>query len=92
MRTSGTKGSWFAWLAVAAGLGLAIVGSAMRSSVHAPPVDLSQPARQARERIERTLASQARELEAKVVEAARIPELIAALNMGADRATFQDLL
>jgi tRNA A-37 threonylcarbamoyl transferase component Bud32 len=60
--------------------------------VHAPPVDLTQPARQAHERIERALASQARELEAKVVAAARIPELVAALNMGADRATFQDLL
>ena len=92
MRTSGTKGAWLTWVATAAGLGLMIVGFAMRSSVHTPPVDLSPPARQARERIERALASQSRELEAKVVEAARIPELIAALNMGADRATFQDLL
>ena len=92
MRTNGTRRALRGWVTAAAGVGLVGAGFAARSGVHAPPVDLTQPARQARDRIERTLASQARELEPKVVDAARIPELVAALNMGADKATFQDLL
>jgi len=92
MRTNGAKGALLGWVAAVLGVGLLGTGFFLRSSMRAPPVDLTQPARQAHERIERTFASQARELEPKVVEAARVPELVAALNMGADRTTFQDLL
>jgi tRNA A-37 threonylcarbamoyl transferase component Bud32 len=90
MRTN--EANLLGWITAAAGVGLLGAGILLRSSAHDPLVDLTQPARQAHERIERTLSSQARELEPKVVEAARVPELVAALNMGADRTTFQDLL
>lgn len=56
------------------------------------PVDLATPAAAAISRVEQALAAQARALEPAAAAAARTTELGAALEMGADHATFQDLL
>ena len=75
-------------LALAAGLGLRV-----RSPAVAPAaVDLETPARASLLRVEQALGAQARALEPAAAAAARLPELTAALNMGADQATVQDLL
>jgi serine/threonine-protein kinase len=75
-------------LALAAGLGLRV-----RSPAVAPAaVDLETPARAALLRVEQALGAQARALEPAAAAAARLPELTAALSMGADQATVQDLL
>jgi len=78
-------------LLLAGGLILAVVGLGLRSSDRMMPVDLSRPSEQAHVRIEQALAAQARALEPKAVAAGRVFELQAALDMGADRATCQDL-
>ena len=74
------------------GAGLVAAGLVLRWSIPSSPHDLTPSVRQARERIERALASLAREIEPKVAQAASTPELIAALAMHADRTTIQDLL
>jgi hypothetical protein len=72
--------------------GLAALGGvAVSSLAHAPAPDLAPPAREARARIEQALAARAQTLEPKATEAARVAELAAALDMGADQDTFQDL-
>jgi len=74
------------------GAGLVAAGLLLRWSAPSLSHDLTPSARQARERIERALASEAREIEPKVAQAASVPELVAALAMRADRTTIQDLL
>jgi hypothetical protein len=76
-------------LALAAGVGLRV-----RSPTPVVPaaVDLGTPARAALLRVEQAFGAQARALEPAAAAAARLPELTAALTMGADQATVQDLL
>jgi len=82
------------WGAVALVAGLAAMGggAAWRAAARPSAPPLGPAAAAARGRIDMALASQARALEADASNATRIPELQAALNMGADRDTFQDLL
>jgi hypothetical protein len=76
---------------VGLGVALGIAGVVWRSTARSPAPDLGPPSLQARARVEQALASRARALEPKAAEAARVPELEAALDMGADQDTFQDL-
>jgi len=80
------------WVLVGLGAALVTGGIARRSVAPVPLPDLAPPSQQARARIEHALASRARALEPRAAEAARVHELGAALDMGADHATFQDLL
>ena len=77
---------------VGAGMLLGAGGLALRSVARVPISDLGPPTEEARARIDQALAAEARALEPAAVEAAHVPELTAALDMGADRTTYQDLL
>ncbi|HEY8923444.1 MAG TPA: serine/threonine-protein kinase [Polyangia bacterium] len=97
MRTDGPPASrWLGLALVVIGVGLAAGGAYVRTSsreaASPPPIDTERVSSEARARVEQALGSGARAFEPTAASAARIPELIAALNMGADRATFQDLL
>src|SRR4051794_4415663 len=96
MRTDGRAASrWLGLALVAVGGVLAAGGAYVRASsreTQPPPLDAERVTGEVRARVEQALGSSARALESTAASAARIPELIAALNMGADRATFQDLL
>src|SRR5262249_32164601 len=92
MTREGAPGRALGWTLVGLGVALTAFGLVAASTVHPPTLDLGPPTQQARARVEQSLASRARALEPKVAEAARVPELGAALNMGADQDTFQDLL
>ena len=83
-----------------AGIGLAIVGLVLAVTgvagrlEHRPggDVDLGRSAANAEARSTEALSLEARNLEASATGAARVPELAAAVNMGADRRTYEDLL
>jgi hypothetical protein len=92
MTTEARLASRLGWALVGLGAALVIGGVAWRGLARTPPPDLGPPSQQARARVEQALASRARALEPKAAEAARVAELGAALNMGADQDTFQDLL
>jgi DNA-binding transcriptional regulator YbjK len=87
-RRSGALG----WVLLVAGLGAMAAGAAWRATTRPPGPDLVASGAAAHVRIEEALASQARALEPAASAATVIPALIAALDMGADRDTFQDLL
>jgi hypothetical protein len=83
---------WLSWALVvigAAGVTAAIV---MRQSAHTEVPDLGKAAAPMRADVEQALAAEAKTLEPTAASAARIPELAAALGMGADRATLSDLI
>src|SRR5438552_53594 len=80
------------WVLLLVGLAAMAAGAAWRSAARPPGPDLTSSAVAARARIDQVLASQARALEPTASAATLIPALVAALNMGADRNTFQDLL
>jgi hypothetical protein len=83
---------WLSWALVivgAAGLTAAIV---MRQTARAEVPDLGRAAAPMRTAVEEALVAEARTLEPTAASAARIPELAAALGMGADRATLSDLI
>jgi len=96
MKTDGPAASrWLGLALVVIGVGLAAGGAYVRTTSREtppPPIDAERVSGEARARIEQALGSGARAFEPAAASAARITELIAALNMGADRATFQDLL
>src|SRR5881396_2686759 len=77
----------------AVGALLIAAGLVLRAQVEPPaPVDLEPRAAEARARAMRTLDEEARALEPKAAGAAHTAELVAALKMGVDHETFQDLL
>jgi len=74
------------------GLIVGAAGVVLRARNQGTPPPLDAAAEAAHGRVEQALRAQARALEPSAAEAARVPELVAALKMGADRVTAQDLL
>jgi tRNA A-37 threonylcarbamoyl transferase component Bud32 len=77
---------------VVLGAGAGLAGVAWRTRTQGAAPLPGPSADQAHARIVQALGAEARGLEPAAAEAARVPELMAALKMGADRATAQDLL
>ena len=92
MKNEGRRSPVVGWALMVTGSVMAVAGLAWRSSAQAPILDFGPQSQEAHVRIEQALAAEARALEPTAVQAARLPELVAALDMGADRTTFQDLL
>jgi tRNA A-37 threonylcarbamoyl transferase component Bud32 len=92
MRTKGARPPSIGWALILIGLIVGAAGLVIRArSPNAPP-PLDAAAETAHGRVEQALRARARALEPAAAEAARVPELVASLNMGADRVTTQDLL
>ena len=92
MKNEGRRSPVAGWALMVAGSVVAVAGLALRSGAPTPMPDFGPQGHEAQLRIEQALVAQGRNLEPVAAEAARVPELVAALDMGADRATFQDLL
>jgi len=92
MRTKSARPSPIGWALILIGLIVGAAGLVLRARSHSAPPPLDAAADAAHGRVEQALDTQARSLEPSAVEAARVPELVAALKMGADRVTAQDLL
>jgi hypothetical protein len=83
---------WLSWVLVIVGAVGVTAAIAMRQSAHGEVPDLVRAAAPMRAEVEQALAAEAKTLEPTAASAARIPELAAALGMGADRATLSDLI
>src|SRR4051794_15721836 len=92
MRTSGRQSPLVGGSLLAIGLALLVVGAVRREATRAPAPHLTAPAEQLRKRIDGALAASSARLEPDAAKAARIPALGAAWKMGADAATYQDLV
>src|SRR3954464_6960698 len=92
MRTRSALPSRIGSALILIGLIVGAAGVVLRARTHNTPPALDGAADAAHARVEQALRAQARALEPSAAEAARVPELLAALKMGADRVTAQDLL
>jgi hypothetical protein len=91
---AGRAALWVALALVLLGGALAATtgGPAVRARLHPPPVDLRTPAEAIHVQVDQALRARARALEPRAADAAAVPELVAALDLGADAHTFEDLL
>jgi len=92
MKTRSARPSPIGWALILIGLIVGAAGVVLRARNQGTPPPLDAAAEAAHGRVEQALRAQARALEPSAAEAARVPELVAALKMGADRVTAQDLL
>jgi tRNA A-37 threonylcarbamoyl transferase component Bud32 len=90
------KSPWLGWTLIV--IGAALGAGAGLFMLRPPPLgpgggeDLHAAADLLHARIDQSLQSRAHALEPRATEAANLPELLSALDLGADARTFQDLL